>query len=157
MQEIFRTLPALLKVFDDDSAREAVVFAAWRRLAVGAFGNHAVPVRLDGKTLVVAVSSSIWKRQLEDLAGQLVYRLNAITGSPQISLILFEVDAATVRSSRPRDLKGEKDGEFEASAIAQLPGPVVKAADKISDPQLRNTFLLAAGCNLNRMPEVGED
>lgn len=157
MQEIFRTLPALLKVFDDDSVREAAVFAAWRRMAVGAFGSHAVPVRLDAKTLVIAVSGAVWKRQLEDLAGQLLFRLNAIAGSPQIELILFEVDTATVRSSRPRDPRGEKDGEFEASALAQLPGSVVKAADKISDPQLRNTFLLAAGCNLNRMPEVGDD
>ena len=33
MNELFRALPALLKEFDDNEAvREAVVFAAWRKI-----------------------------------------------------------------------------------------------------------------------------
>ncbi len=62
MQDLFRALPKLLREFEDtEEIREAVAFAAWRKIAGEALCEHAVPVRLFNKHLIVAVIDKMWK------------------------------------------------------------------------------------------------
>ena len=47
MNELFRALPALLKQMEDNEPlREAVIFAAWRKIAGEGLREKAVPFRL---------------------------------------------------------------------------------------------------------------
>ena len=70
MEDLFRALPALLKEFEEnESLREAVTFAAWRRIAGESLCEHAVPFRLYKKHLIIAVAHETWKRHLERLSG----------------------------------------------------------------------------------------
>ena len=56
MLDLFRTLPGVLHdVKDIDEIRQAIVFAAWRRIAGESLFEHAVPAGLEDTTLVVAV------------------------------------------------------------------------------------------------------
>ena len=81
-EDLFRALPALLKEFDDnESLREAVVFAAWRQIAGESLREHAVPLRLYQKHLIVAVMSETWKKHLEHLSGQMIFKFNSALGT----------------------------------------------------------------------------
>ena len=63
MLDIFRTLPGILGDIEGvEVVREAVVFAAWRRIAGESLTAHAVPVALENGTLKVAVSNLNWQR-----------------------------------------------------------------------------------------------
>ncbi len=47
MEDLFRTLPKLLKeMSDSEEVREAVVFAAWRKIAGESLQTHAIALRL---------------------------------------------------------------------------------------------------------------
>jgi hypothetical protein len=71
MHELFRALPPLLKEFDDnDEVRQAVVFAAWRKIAGETLRERAVPIRLYKKHLIIAVMSETWKKHLSSFPGR---------------------------------------------------------------------------------------
>jgi len=79
MEDLFRALPKLLKEFEDtDEIREAVALAAWRRVAGQSLCEHAVPFRLFNKHLMVAVANQTWKKHLEHLSGQMIFKLNSM-------------------------------------------------------------------------------
>lgn len=142
MLDLFRTLPGVLSAAGDiDEVREAIVFAAWRRIAGESLAEHAVPMRLDDKRLIVAVSSITWKRHLEDLCSQIVFKLNAALGSPLVTFIELVIDEQTVRDNRVKQDESELRQEAELAISPELRS----AAEKIEDEELRKQFLLAAG------------
>ena len=151
MLDLFRTLPGVLKDVDGAGAvREAIVFAAWRRIAGDGLSEHAVPVKLTDDTLSVAVSNLMWQRQLKDLAGQMVFKLNAALGSPIVSFIQFEIDEKAVASAcgNRRDYD---EAETRRLAETELTPELRNAAATIEDEALREQFLAAAGiCLLTR-------
>ena len=101
MNELFRALPALLKEFDEnETVREAVTFAAWRKIAGESLSQHAVPFRLEQKRLTVAVKSETWRKHLEHLTGQMIFKINSVLGQAVVTFIEFRVDEAAVRNTR---------------------------------------------------------
>jgi hypothetical protein len=145
MLDIFRTLPG---IFDDvegaEMVREAVVFAAWRRIAGEGLVEHAVPLRLEKGRLFVAVSNLMWQRQLKDLCGQMVFKLNASLGTPTVNFIELQIDEEAVRARRSK--KAElNEGELERLAEKEISPELASAAERIADEELRRQFLLAAG------------
>ena len=67
MQHIFRSLPEVFKDIDGGKfANEAVVFAAWRKIAGETLGQHAVPmpalVALHCSPLVAALARLVAQR-----------------------------------------------------------------------------------------------
>lgn len=151
MDELFRALPALLKEFDDnETVREAVAFAAWRKIAGDALRDHAVPHRLYKKHLVIAVSSETWRKHLEHLAGQMIFKINSKLGSAVVTFIEFRVDEAAVERERAKF--GKLSGEEIApeTALGEVTPKMRHAADAIKDSNLRYQFLLAAGSCLAR-------
>ena len=145
MLDIFRTLPG---IFDDvegaEMVREAVVFAAWRRIAGDGLAEHAVPLRFENGRLFVAVSNLMWQRQLKDLCGQMVFKVNAALGTPTVNFIELQIDEEAVRARRSK--KWEPDaGELQRLAEKEISPELANAAEKIADEELRRQFLLAAG------------
>ncbi|MDQ3798398.1 MAG: DUF721 domain-containing protein [Acidobacteriota bacterium] len=152
MNELFRALPALLRQMEDnESLRQAVVFAAWRRIAGEGLREHAVPLRLFQKHLIVAVMSETWKKHLEHLSGQMIFKLNSTLEQPLVTFIEFRVDEETVKEERAKSQKKALDDERQRQvALEQVTPQMRRAADRIKDENLRYQFLLAAGSCLAR-------
>lgn len=156
MDELFRALPALLKQFDDnEDLREAVVFAAWRKISGESLGRHAVPVRLYRKHLIIAVSGETWKKHLEKLAGQMIFRINSVLERAEVTFIEFRVDARSVEKAARRSAGRPTDDEVVEVATAELDEAMLRSADSIRDENLRYQFLLAAGSCLARKRRRG--
>ena len=150
MDDLFRALPALLKEFEDnESLREAVVFAAWRKIAGEALRERSVPFRLDLKRLIIAVESETWRKHLEHLCGQMIFKINSVLGQPLVTYIEFRVNEEIVKLERQKFNKHLIDeDELREIALEQLTPKLRRAADAIKDDNLRYQFLLAAGSSL---------
>lgn len=156
MNELFRALPALLRQMEDnESLRQAVVFAAWRKIAGEGLREHAVPLRLYQKHLIVAVMSETWKKHLEHLSGQMIFKLNSFLEQPLVTFIEFRVDEETVKNERAKHNSRKIDVEREREiALEQVSPKMRQAADAIKDENLRYQFLLAAGSCLARKKKM---
>lgn len=150
MDDLFRALPALLKEFEDnDSLREAVIFAAWRKIAGEGLREKSVPFRLYQKHLIVAVESEMWKRHLESLSGQMIFKINSVLGQALVTFIEFRVDEETILEERRKRRKNLiSEDELREIALEKVTPKLRRAADAIKDDNLRYQFLLAAGSAL---------
>lgn len=150
MNDLFRTLPILLKEFEDnDAVRRAVVFAAWRKIAGASLAEHTAAIVLNKKHLLVAVASERWQKYLKDLSGQMIFKLNSALGQAVVTFIEFVVDEKAVLEEREK--RGGK--EFDETEIRELAkkaiSPQLRAkANKIKDESLRKEFLKAASISL---------
>jgi hypothetical protein len=153
MDDLFQALPKLLRAAGDaEEVLEAAAFAAWRRAAGEALRGCAVPFRLHRKTLVVSVSDATWRKQLEGVSPQLLFRVNSLLGQAVITFIEFRVDPQTVNEERARTRQSHHErlaGEGNALGRAH---ELDEAASAIRDEELRRRFLLAAGSCLSRKP-----
>ncbi len=156
MNELFRALPALLKEFDDnETVREAVTFAAWRKIAGETLRQHAVPFALTQKRLTIAVKSETWRKHLEHLSGQMIFKLNSALGSAVVTYIEFRVDENAVEKENFKgDTRTLSQEEFEEIALEEITPKMRRAADAIKDDNLRYQFLLAAGSCLARKKKL---
>jgi len=147
MQDLFAALPMILEKFgEDDTVRESVVFATWRRVAGDGISEHTVPVGIDDGRLIIAVSGKAWKRHLEDLAGELLFRINRLLASESVKFIEFTENASLVAESRERD----EFADSFAAAEAEITPELRRAAMAIGDMEMRRRFLLAAGSCIAR-------
>jgi hypothetical protein len=158
MEDLFRALPALLKEFEEnETLREAVVFAAWRRAAGPSLAENAVPFRLFQKHLVIAVASDMWKRHLESLSGQLIFQLNSLLRQAAVTFIEFRIDEKTVLQEKQKRSKNELSPEqLEEIALDEVSTKLRSSADAIKDDNLRYQFLLAAGSCLARKKHLSK-
>jgi len=156
MEALFRALPKLLREFEDtEEVREAVVFAAWRRIAGESLSDHTVPFRLFNKHLIVAVADKMWKRHLETLSGQMIFKLNSALGQAIVTFIEFRVDEETLVAERSQHrVKQMTDEEQREIALEEVTPKLRHAADAIKDDNLRYQFLLAAGSCLARKKKM---
>lgn len=156
MEDLVRALPALLKEFDEnETVREAVVFAVWRKIAGEFLREKAVPFRLYQKHLIVAVESETWKKHLEHLSGQMIFKLNSALKQAIVTFIEFRVDEATIENQRAKNRKSTlSDAEFKEIALEEITPKLRHSADAIEDDNLRYQFLLAAGSCLARKKKI---
>jgi hypothetical protein len=156
MEDLFRALPKLLREFDDtDEIREAIALAAWRRVAGQSLCEHAVPFRLYNKHLIVAVANLTWKKHLEHLSGQMIFKLNSMLGQAVVTFIEFRVDEETVLEERAKNkIPSVSREEMEEIALEEVTPKLRGAADAIKDDNLRYQFLLAAGSCLARKKKI---
>ena len=151
MDDIFSALPVLLDWHNEnEDVRRAVIFAVWRRIAGESLAGRAVPVDLNENRLTVAVADRNWQRNLEQLAKEMIFKMNYVFGKPEVKFIEFAIDADALR---PASLRTDRT-EFEAAALDQITDPLRKAADGIEDDELRRRFLLAAGSCLARQERL---
>jgi hypothetical protein len=151
MDDLFKALPKLLRAAgESDEVLEAAAFAAWRRVAGETLRGSAVPFRLYHKTLVIAVPDAGWRKQLEALSPQLLFRLNSLFGQALVTYIEFRVDPKTVGEARARQRQTQYEYPVEEERALRRAVELDEAASAIHDEDLRRRFLLAAGSCMNR-------
>ena len=152
MDDLFQALPKILRAAgESEEVSEAAAFAAWRRVAGEALRGCAVPFRLYRKTLVVSVPDATWRKQLEQMSPQLLFRLNSLLGQALVTYVEFRVDPQTISDERARLRQSHYERlEREESALSRA-RELDEAASAIQDEELRRRFLLAAGSCMNRM------
>jgi predicted nucleic acid-binding Zn ribbon protein len=65
---------------DAPAAREAVVLAIWPRVVGDEVAQRSRPQALEGSKLVIEVIDPAWSRALEEMAADLLRRLNGALG-----------------------------------------------------------------------------
>jgi len=152
MDDLFQALPKILRAAgESEEVSEAAAFAAWRRVAGEALRGCAIPFRLYRKTLVVSVPDATWRKQLEQMSPQLLFRLNSLLGQALVTYIEFRVDPQTINAERARLRQSHYERlEREEDALSRA-RELDEAASAIQDEELRRRFLLAAGSCMNRM------
>ena len=140
MESLIKALPALLKSSHaPEEVAEAACVAMWKHAVGEALSAHAVPIELREQRLTLAVEDNLWKRQLEQMRGQLLSRLNYVLGQGMVKSIELRVDPKQVAASRTVAVERKKeDGERE------VPAELVGVAAAIEDVSLRRAFLGAA-------------
>jgi hypothetical protein len=151
MDPLFKILPAILKASGaSEEVAEAACVAAWKHAVGESLSSHAVPVQLQGQTLVVVVADNIWKKQLEHMRGQLLFRLNSVLGQPLVKSLELRIDPKKielVRGTRAGTSKGR-------NADYKVPAELLTAAAGIEDVDLRRAFLGAATSCVKRLEEA---
>ena len=149
MEDLFKSLPKLLRAAgESEEVLEAASFAAWRRVAGEALRGCAVPFRLYNRRLIVSVPDSTWRKQLEQVSPQLVFRLNSLLGQALVTFIEFRVDPRTVRAERER-LRLRAGAPADEDHALRRSDELRPAANAIRDEDLRRRFLIAAGSYLD--------
>lgn len=144
MEQVFEAIPSVLKPLGPHATvRKAVVFAAWEKCAGELLRMRTAPVEFVENRLVVAVQDDIWRRHLEALSPQMVFRLNGSLGDRTVRFIEFRIDEHEVRVARKATTKvrTEEAELFVAPSLA-------RAAEVIADEDLRKQFLGAAAAYL---------
>jgi hypothetical protein len=147
MDELVKTFPNLLRVIGNSKeVAEAAAIAAWKHAAGEGLRNHALPLGLEGNTLVVAIADAVWQKQLGAMKGQMLFRINAILGQPLVSQIDLRIDPRMAHSrALPRPEKKEDVLDND------VPLELWSAANAIKDKGLRQAFLKAALCSTKRL------
>ncbi len=150
MHELLHTLPTILRQAEDtQELRESVVFAVWRHIAGEGLRERAVPIALIEKKLIVAVADKTWKRNIEDLSGQMIFKINSMLKQTLVTFIDFQINAKVIEKERLKRVKILFDDEELKEIAAQYISPKIQAsANSIKDESLREQFLLAAGSSL---------
>ena len=119
-------------------------------MAGEALRGCAVPFRLYNRRLIVSVPDTTWRKQLEQVSPQLVFRLNSLLGQAVVTYVEVRVDPLTVREERSRLRANEYERRGAEEAALGRAAELDDDAKAIHDDDLRRRFLLAAGCCMNR-------
>ena len=145
MNQLIKSLPTVLRASGNaEEVAQAAAIAAWKHAAGDGLKDHAVPVRLENRTLIVAVADVIWQKQLHAMRGQMMFRVNSILGQPVVSTIEFVIDAKLVKA---RPAKSKPADELLDN---EVPLELWSAANAIHDKELRKNFLKTAMASLKR-------
>jgi len=142
MERLFGAIPDILKALGHDGgAAEAMVFAAWKQCAGDLITERTEPLEFFENRLIVAVRDATWRVHLEDLAPQMLAKLNGSLEQGTVKFIEFRVDASAFAGGEPPT----RDPE---SAPYEIPDSLKNAAAAIADDDLRERFLSAAAVYL---------
>jgi predicted nucleic acid-binding Zn ribbon protein len=146
VDSFIKALPALLKASGaPEEVAEAACVAVWKQAVGDALNSHAVPIQLRDQKLIVAVEDNLWKKQLEQMRGQLLSRLNYVLGQTLVTSIELRIDPgalAATMSSQP---------EVRREIGRAIPPELISVAAGIEDADLRRAFLGAATSCINRI------
>jgi len=145
MNQLIKSLPGVLRAAGNSTeVAEAAAIAAWKHAAGDGLKEHAVPLKLENRTLTIAVADAIWQKQLHSMRGQLLFRVNSILGKPLVGALDFVIDPKLAKLSvEPL----EREEEFLDN---EVPLELWSAASAIQDKDLRKKFLRTALLSLRR-------
>ncbi len=145
MNQLIKSLPQVLRASGNAAeVAEAAAIAAWKHAAGDGLKEHAIALRLENRTLIIAVADPIWQKQLTSMRGQLLFRVNSILGQPLVSALDFVIDPKLVK---PRVEQAEQQDELLDN---EVPLELWSAANAIHDKELRRSFLKTALLALKR-------
>jgi len=148
MDQLIKSLPAILKATGvSEEVAEAACIGAWKHAVGEGLSNHAVPLQLQSANLVVIVRDAMWKKQLEQMRGQLLFRLNSVLGQALVKSLEFRIDP-----QRLAEVRGHGDGanKKKEQADYKVPIELLSAAAAIENVELRRAFLGAAASCVRR-------
>ena len=145
MNQLIKSLPQVLRAAGDSAeVAEAAAIAAWKHAAGDGLKDHAIALKLENRTLTIAVADPIWQKQLTSMRGQLLFRLNTTLGQPLVSALDFVIDP---KLAKPR---AEQTSQQEEPLDNEVPLELWSAANAIHDKELRKNFLRTALLALKR-------
>lgn len=122
---------------------------AWRRVSGEGLRDHAVPTRLQEKTLIVSVADAVWQKQLQTMSAELIFRINKLLRRNVVDRIEFRI--------APRAL-GRAEAKGSSPRVREpLPNAVVSSAAEIQDAELRERFMRAASNCIERRETLSKD
>lgn len=132
-------IPNLLKQLPENKELAgSVVCAVWSEVVGEALAQRTRPIKLHGATLIVAVPSLVWRRELKPVQGEILRKLEQRLGPGLVRQLEFKCDEA-----------------FDESAPARhAPTPSVSTAglnmpmEEIKDEDLRQQLVKAASSYL---------
>ena len=141
-------LPKILaRAGDNAELTETAVKVAWRRAAGEGLREHAVPFRLQDKTLTVSVADAVWQKQLRTMSAELIFRINNLLQRKLVEAIEFRVN--------PRLLgRDKRQANANDRVNTPLPESIVTSAAEIQDSELRERFMRAAENCITRRETV---
>jgi len=138
MNQLIKSLPGVLRAAGDSTeVAEAAAIAAWKHAAGNGLKEHAVPSKLEDRTLTIAVADAIWQKQLHAMRGQLLFRVNSILGKPLVGALDFVIDSKLAKP--PVEQRAP-----EEPLDNEVPLELWSAASAIQDKELRKKFLKTA-------------
>jgi len=139
MNQLIKSLPGVLRAAGDSAeVAEAAALAAWKHAAGEGLKEHAVPLKLENRTLTIAVADAIWQKQLNSMRAQLLFRVNSILGKPLVGALDFVVDP---KITKPL---ADETAQREELLDNEVPLELWSAANAIHDKELRKKFLKTA-------------
>lgn len=145
MNQLIKSLPGVLRAAGDSTeVAEAAAIAAWKHAAGNGLKEHAVPLKLEDRTLTIAVADAIWQKQLHSMRGQLLFRVNSILGKPLVGALDFVIDPKLVKP--PVEQPAQRDELLDN----EVPLELWSAASAIQDKDLRKKFLKTALVSLRQ-------
>ena len=138
MIDVALLLPKILAGAGENAdLSEIAAKIAWRRTAGEGLRDHAVPGRLQEKTLTVSVADAVWQKQLQTMSAELIFRINKLLRRNVVERIEFRIDARAVAlaTAKHRSAPGTRK---------PLPSTVISSAGEIHDSELRERFMRAA-------------
>src|SRR5689334_3549947 len=136
MNQLIKSLPGVLRAAGDSTeVAAAAALVAWKHAAGDGLKEHAVPLKLENRTLTIAVADAIWQKQLHSMRGQLLFRVNSILGKPLVSALDFVIDPKLVKPAVAQPARQEEFLDNE------VPLELWSAAGAIHDKELRRKFL----------------
>lgn len=119
---------------------------AWRRVSGEGLRDHAIPTRLQEKTLLVSVADAVWQKQLQPMSAEFIFRVNKLLQRNVVERIEFRID--------PRAL-GRGTAKRPSPRVREpLPSTVVSSAAEIQDSELRERFMRAAENCISRRDSI---
>jgi hypothetical protein len=123
-----------------DDLEKSLVLSAWKKAVGEGLDVRTKAIDLSGTRLTVAVSDESWKRHLEGIADQMIFKINNVLRNPSVTFIEFVVQPELVppaRTETPDNAwRDEVDEELEHSAKGigdeDLRQEFVKMAAKLS-------------------------
>ncbi len=153
MDQLINALPALVRAAGGaEEIIEAATVAAWNHVAGEGLRRQTVATTLHKQRLTVAVSDSVWQRQLESMSAQFLFRLNSLLGQNTVKFIEFRVGPQTLASRRQ-----PATGSDSRRELHPISPELMSAAAAIRDPDLRRSFLGAAGSCMRRRESTRTD
>jgi Dna[CI] antecedent, DciA len=145
LTNLLKLLPQLLRqAGESEDAREQAVFAAWAAAVGSQVRKATTPIKLERKTLIVAVADDTWRTQMKRISGQALFKVNSLLGAPTVTTIEYVINPNLIL----HDTVAPHEITFVAPDKQAL--PLRKDAERIPDPDLREAFLRAAGKCLER-------
>lgn len=141
MSSLSSLLPEFLQQLPlTDECREKVVMALWEKAVGETLAQNVRPMRLYKATLVVAVPSETWKRELLALRFEILRRLESVVGKAAVSNLEFRVDPWIEPAPRPAPIP-----EAEKVSVALQP------LESVSDPELNCSLAAVASSYFGRL------
>jgi hypothetical protein len=105
----------------------------WDQLVGAPLCTKTEPVALNGKTLLISVSSTSWQRTLEKMSDLLIHRINATCGAQCVERIFYQVAPITRAAQPTARQKSSSASHLPESNLAPDSGPKEPSGSEIDE------------------------